>query len=193
MQSAQAQAKPAFNEQQTIQRAVGQQTGWQQAFADLVTQHQDYLLARCARYLGNTEDAADVVQEVFFTAHRHLAGFEGRSSLKTWLTRIADNQCHAYRRKQQRYVLVEDIDSMLEASAEAWSCMQDQDAETAEGLLRQLPDKAREVLGMRYWGDMSTDEMANLLGIGRSAVKMRTQRAVKECRQLLQAGLANAA
>jgi RNA polymerase sigma-70 factor (ECF subfamily) len=190
MQTGQAQAGPVFNEQQLIQRVIQQASGWQQDFASLVAQYQSYLQQRCERNLGSAEDAADVVQEVFFAAHRYLARFEGRSSLKTWLTRIADNQCHAYRRKQQRYLPVGDIEEMLEANGEVWVCMQASEIETASRLLQRLPGKAREVLGMRYWGDMSTEEIAGLLGIGRSAVKMRTQRAVRECRNLLQTDLA---
>ncbi len=51
-----------------------------------------------ARLLGDPEEARDVAQEVFLQVYRMLGRFEGRSSLKTWIYRIAVNQCHNRRR-----------------------------------------------------------------------------------------------
>ena len=61
------------------------------AFRTLTERHRRELVVHCYRFVGNLEDAEDLVQEVFLRAWQRLASFEGRSSLRTWLYRIATN------------------------------------------------------------------------------------------------------
>ena len=67
--------------------------GDQAAFASLVARYRAELQLHCYRMLGSFHDAEDVTQEVLVRAWRHLGGFEGRSSVRTWLYRIATNRC----------------------------------------------------------------------------------------------------
>ena len=59
----------------------------------LVERHRTDVYARCYRMLGSVQDAEDALQESFLAAWRGLAGFEGRSSLHTWLYSVATNAC----------------------------------------------------------------------------------------------------
>jgi RNA polymerase sigma-70 factor (ECF subfamily) len=63
------------------------------AFAQLVAPHRHELTVHCYRMLASAEDADDAVQETLLAAWRGIAGFEGRSSLRAWLYRIATNVC----------------------------------------------------------------------------------------------------
>lgn len=63
--------------------------GNQEAFAHLIEPHRKQLLVHCYRILGSAEDAEDMLQETFVKAWRHLNTFEGRSSLRAWLYKIA--------------------------------------------------------------------------------------------------------
>jgi RNA polymerase sigma-70 factor, ECF subfamily len=62
-------------------------------FAALVERHRGELRVHCYRMLGSFTEAEDLVQETFLRAWKNLAGFEGRSSVRTWLYRIATNAC----------------------------------------------------------------------------------------------------
>jgi RNA polymerase sigma-70 factor (TIGR02960 family) len=63
------------------------------AFAELVDRHRRELELHCYRMLGSAQDAEDTVQDTLLAAWQHIAGFEVRSSVRTWLYRIATNRC----------------------------------------------------------------------------------------------------
>jgi RNA polymerase sigma-70 factor (TIGR02960 family) len=90
----------------TLDRA---RSGDEQAFAELAGPYRRELVVHCYRLLGSLTDAEDAVQETLLAAWRGLAGFAERASLRTWLYRIATNQCLNARRAASRRIPAEPI------------------------------------------------------------------------------------
>jgi RNA polymerase sigma-70 factor (ECF subfamily) len=83
-------------------------SGDRDAFTALVEPHRGELQLHCYRMLGSVQDAEDTLQEVLLSAWMGLEGFEGRSSVRTWLHRIATNRClNALRAADRRPVTAE--------------------------------------------------------------------------------------
>ena len=72
---------------------IAARTGDEEAFRRLIDPHRRELLVHCYRFLGSVHDAEDTLQETLLAAWQGLRGFEERASLRTWLYRVATNQC----------------------------------------------------------------------------------------------------
>ena len=94
-----------MNESQLLDAA---RAGDESAFARLVDPHRSALRAHCYRMLGSVHDAEDALQETMLKAWRGLSGFEGRSSLRSWLYAIATNAClRALERRPKRVLPID--------------------------------------------------------------------------------------
>src|ERR671911_577557 len=94
-----------MNEDQLLQTA---RAGDEDAFARLVEPHRRALHAHCYRMLGSVHDAEDALQETLVSAWRGMSGFEGRSSLRSWLYTIATNAClRAIERRPKRVLPID--------------------------------------------------------------------------------------
>src|SRR5687767_3434793 len=90
---------PMHEHERRLARA---QAGDEDAFRELTDPHRRELQLHCYRMLGSAQDAEDLLQETLVAAWGALPGFERRSSLRTWLYRIATNRCLNVMRERER-------------------------------------------------------------------------------------------
>lgn len=160
------------------------------AFETLVERHQDKILANC-RYLSRApDDAEDLAQEVFTRAYFGLRRFRGESKFRTWLTRIKINHCINFVKKK-RLGLVDMDDPGVQGRPEmsvdpvgVQSVRRGELRDRIGATLDLMSDTLRVPLILRDMDDLSYQEIADQLGIGLSAVKMRIKRGREEFRLL---------
>ena len=161
------------------------------AVNQLLQRHHQALLMRCHRYLKNWQDAEDAVQETELRMIRAIDTFKGASSFRTWLYAIADNQCHSLMAKRMRNTMGDHLRALLvfmeEAKALSQPNPQDRDelAKLIERILDAMPTQASEILRLRFYVDLSIESIAQRLGIGLSAAKMRLYRSLRQAESLL--------
>ena len=154
-----------------------------QAIERLVETYQTALLRTCFLYLQDRELARDAVQETFLKAYRSWDAFRGESSEKTWLVKIAVNQCRdeqksAWSRHVNRRVALEQLPpASVPFTSREESLIQD---------VMRLPKKLREVTLLYYYHGMNVNEIAQALGIRHSSVSERLQRAREKLREALE-------
>ena len=170
------------------------------------------LLAHCYRMLGSIQDAEDLVQETYLRAWKSYGGFEGRSSLRTWLYQIATNACLTELAKRSRRMLPSGLYSpepdpaaypegaetevnWLQPVPDAMVAPDSADpaaiVAAREGLrlaliasLQYLPPRQRAILVLRDVLAFSATEVAGMLGITTVSVKSALQRARARLREL---------
>jgi RNA polymerase sigma-70 factor (ECF subfamily) len=162
------------------------------AFDQLVTVHQDRIARLVHRLLGWPSDVDDVVQDVFVDALRNLHRFDGRSSTLTWLTRLTINRCRTHQRKQWLRLgfLRRRRDEVCTTGSVSAPDTSDS-LSTAETIhqvhsaIRQLPQRDREVIVLRYLEELQIEEIANTLSLSRSAADVRLTRARQRLEKIL--------
>lgn len=161
------------------------------AFDELVVRHQGRVLANCRWISGSVDDAQDLAQDVFVKAFFALKRFQGRAQFGSWVQRIKVNHCLNHLRKVKGKTFL-DIDDPalggdtrlhLEARPERDADRRD-DRDRIRDTLDALPDTLRVPLIMRDLDGFAYQEIADELGLGLSAVKMRIKRAREEFRRL---------
>lgn len=180
-----------LEDQELLELARTALDGDVRAFTELVRRNQSWVRANC-RHITRGGEEEDLAQEVFVKAYFGLARFEGRSNFKTWVGRIKANHCLNHLRKQSsRPQSDEEIsevhESALAVEATAGQGIAESDERRRiEAILDQMSDTLRVPLVLRDMDEMSYQEIADLLGVGLSAVKMRIKRAREEFRRRLE-------
>jgi RNA polymerase sigma-70 factor (ECF subfamily) len=166
-------------------------------FARLVDAYSAPIYRLGLRMLGNEQDAEDVLQNTFLSALTHLSSFEGRSSVLTWLYRIAVNEALMSLRRGKPEVNIDDTDSsddmdnMLPTQFVDWGALPENVLLSVEGkhaldrAIQNLPENLRTVFLLRDIQELSIKDTADSLGLTESNVKIRLLRARLSLREQL--------
>ena len=153
-----------MEETQLIQGLRKQQPKAQQ---EALKRYGQMVFAQVARLVGRQEDAEEVYQDVFLKVFRHMDQYEeSRSTLRTWLMRIAYNESVSFlRRKRQRLIYFEEHEGELEAitDAEVEETLGRPNAEVVQlirAAIQHLPPDEQAIITMFYYEEMSLKEIA---------------------------------
>ncbi len=166
-------------------------------FARLVDAYSAPIYRLGLRMLGTEQDAEDVLQNTFLSALTHLSSFEGRSSVLTWLYRIAVNEALMILRRGRPEVSIDDTDAKDEndiihpTQFVDWVALPEDELLSDEGrhaldnAIQKLPENLRTVFLLRDIQELSIKDTAETLGITESNVKVRLLRARLSLREQL--------
>ena len=165
--------------------------GDRDAFGMLVELETRAVYRTCLRILGRPHDAEDVTQEAFVAAYRSIGSFRGEGSLRGWILRIATRQ--AFRRLSQRRPTA-DLDAVGEPliadrSAEpAGVVLAAERARDVRGAVASLAEPYREVVALRFFGELSLAEVAEATGRPLNTVKTHLRRGLERLRPVMATG-----
>lgn len=156
-----------------VQRA---RSGDVRAFERLYREHVGRVYGLCLRMTRDPAMAEDCTQETFINAWKALARFETRSSLATWLHRIAVNVALAKRRKATPLIELNTADD-AEGIETEWTLETPMEVNEIEAAIERLPDGARDVLVLHAIYGYSHVEAAEMLGVAEGTCKAQLHRA----------------
>lgn len=157
--------------------------GDDEAFTALVETYQRPVYNLCYRMLGDPQEAEDAAQESFWRAYQGLKRYDPQRSFLTWLLAITAHHCIDLQRRRRLPVVSVEVlpeetipDSIPHPEKVVFKQMENQELHR---LLEKIPSQDRAAIILRYWYDVSDEEIGQMLGMSVSAVKSRLFRARK--------------
>jgi RNA polymerase sigma-70 factor (ECF subfamily) len=165
--------------------------GDEAAFQILAERYAPTLHRLACSLAGNVADAEDAVQETLLGAYRQIGSFEGRSSFKTWVSRILVNQTARQRRSKRVREAVKPVDfsdaskALLKGLEKADGTRDSEIRMDVLAALNGMSSEFRDVIVLREMEGLSYLEIADVLGVPRGTVESRLHRARAELKELL--------
>ena len=162
------------------------QTGDSDAFQALFQQYERLVFTNAYFITGNRYDTEEVVQEVFVSVWKSRLTYQPeKGKLSTWLHRITVNKCLERQRKMKPVAIsLENVD-VPDGDGSEEAAMDEFERERVLGAMDTLDGKHRTVLVLRYFNEMTYDEIAHTMGIPIGTVKSRMYVAMQTLRKQL--------
>jgi RNA polymerase sigma-70 factor (ECF subfamily) len=174
-----------MTDDQLVARA---QEGDLPAFEELVKQYQREVYGLACRMVSDSEEAKDLTQQAFLQAFVHIRSFRRDAQFRTWLFRIAINQCYNFLKSRKKFGEPVDCDELnltgTEASPEADLITRDDRRRLYEALER-LPAKQRAVITLKVEQGLSYQEISQVLGGTAGAARVNYCQALKTLKKHL--------
>jgi len=173
-----------------IERAQGHDA---EALGEIYSRYVRRVFGLCRYMLNSREGAEDATSEVFLKLQRSIESYDRSIPFPRWLLRVAGNQCIDALRRRQRglkvFVEAEDGSAGIEAASSEPSplgaAISAQERAQVRDTITGLPENYRVPLVLRYYGELSYDEIAQQLGLERNYVAALLFRAKRELRRRL--------
>lgn len=155
------------------------------AFAEIMRRHRQSVFRTVRGYVGDADEALDVVQETFVAAHRALPRYDGERAMRAWLATIAINKCRDWGRKRivrRLLTFAAPIGREAENVASSQVAIDDATGDRQElarvtRAIADLPATLKEALVLRTIEGFSQAETAAILAVSEKAVETRVHRA----------------
>jgi RNA polymerase sigma-70 factor, ECF subfamily len=179
-----------FDERAIVEAVLA---GDREAFRGLVEREAPAVIRACQRVLGDLHEAEDAAQEAFVTAFRSLAGWRGDGPFGAWLTRIAVRIAlrRAQRRRDVTWIDPANLSSGVDLPGGIDPAISSLHSERAAGIrsaVSRLDEPYREVIALRFFGELSLDEIAVQTGRPLGTVKTHLRRGLLRLRTTLDGG-----
>ncbi len=171
-------------ERELVRKALA---GDERAFRKLLERHYTLIYSVVRGVAGQRAETEDIVQEVFIKIYRALGDFRGESRLSTWIYRIARNEAlNAMDRRKPQVIPIEDCADLPDTgeSPEA-SYRRRMSRERLERFMERLDEKERVAIELRYVGEKSYEEIADIMGIPLGTVKTHIHRAKLSLKRMM--------
>ncbi len=177
---------PATEELALVQATL---RGDQSAFQRIVELYQGPVYNLAYRMLNNAQDAEDAAQEIFLRVYTKLTMYDQGRKFSTWLFSVASNHCIDRLRRRRPIVPLDDLAFGLPSKEDGPEryALRSELKDVVQEALNTLPDHYRLVAILRYWNDLSYNEIVEVTGLSESAVKTRLHRARKMVADALEA------
>jgi RNA polymerase sigma factor (sigma-70 family) len=163
--------------------------GKREAFTELMRRYQERVYWVSRRIVGSHEEADDVAQEAFIKAYTSLGDFRGDSSFYTWVYRIAVNLSLNAVRKRQVLNYLQDstlLRRIFPLEEDPEKAVEARELETRlEQAVARLPEKQRAVFALRYYEELTYEEIAKILKTSVGGLKANYFHALKKVQQYL--------
>ncbi len=163
-------------------------TDLNKGFCLIVEKYSQKLYWHIRRLVIIHEDADDVLQNTFISVWKSIGNFRNESSLYTWLYTISTNEALALinRRKKNSSVSIDDLGSYFECSIEGSTWFDGDEAQLKlQNAILKLPEKQRVVFNLKYFDEMTYEEMSKVLKTSEGALKASYHHAVKKIERII--------
>ena len=144
------------------------------------------MMSICLRYMGNVEDAQDVLQEAFIKIFGNMGSFKGEGPLGGWIRRIVINTSLIHLRKDKKWSFKEDITEMNGLAVNSESALEKMSADELMKIINQMPDGYRTVFNLYAIEGFKHKEIAAQMGITESTSKTQYRKARNYIKKLLE-------
>ena len=154
----------------------------------LVRAYQQKIYWHIRKMVIDHDDADDVTQEVFVKVYKSIANFREDSQLYTWIYRIATNECLTFLQRKKRWFFlpIGDVEGELSSKLDSSPHVSGDEIQLKlQKALLKLPDKQRLVFNMKYFDDMSYEEISEITTTSVGALKASYHHAVKKIESFL--------
>ncbi len=161
-----------------IEQAKG---GDERSMTELFMAYKDYVMRSAFIMLRSRDEAEDVTENVFYKVFTNLQSFDMERDFHPWLSRIIRNECYTFLKKNRRQIT--NTNSWLDTITS-----EDTHPETihlVQSVLEQLSQKEREIIQLRFYQELTFEEIAKVLSTSVGNVKVRIHRAIKKLKEMM--------